>query len=255
MMQYIIYILAFLLLPCPSAVAARAQKAERKLWKSEVPRQKSKGKVAKKQRRAPAAKPAKPAPAKILPKVAPPPEKKPVEVVPVEEAKETEQEPTGPEKEVPPVDEEGTTTGDGRWLNFSLGVNYIFPTAALTVHIYRHLALSASASYFSFSTDFAKFVGYEWQGALHYFSDPSFSGTWIRLGYGKGKITLKSTSGEETLDTPTLLGSFGWRWTGSAGINFGFAIGFQYWTRPRGQTENGVSGLFPVLQLDLGFSF
>lgn len=168
--------------------------------------------------------------------------------------------PSPPKVEPPPEPassipkEESQKPGDGKHANLTLGVNYIFLTATLQIHLYHGLAVSGGATYYSLSSRGGSFKGPGGFGALNYYGDPSFGGLWIQAGAGAGQFQI-DLNGIEQIDSTFVLASIGWRWKLKSSFNFGFGVGTTYLFKTKDTIDLGLSGFLPLIVMDLGVAF
>jgi hypothetical protein len=143
-------------------------------------------------------------------------------------------------------------------VDLTVGFNYIYPTAHLSIAPLEHFALGIMPFYVIPHTVGTGQIRNGGGGAVtvSYYGDGPFQGLWL---VGGGGVLAQSYSGPGTtqwISSPTAFAAFGWRWYWKSGLNFGFAAGANLLFKAPAQPEIfNYSALQPTLVIDLGFAF
>lgn len=146
--------------------------------------------------------------------------------------------------------------GHGCMSNISLGLNYIFPAVQYQQAVTNTVTIGVLPMYLSTPTGNGALTGLGTYLTMNRYSIEPFHGDWMMLGLGFFKLTGTANGVSTDYTSPALILNVGWRWFWDSGINFGFALGFQYMISPKPPSGSlDFSGLLPSIALDIGYAF
>lgn len=138
----------------------------------------------------------------------------------------------------------------------STGLSFFFPILHFERAIGETFALGLMPLYFSTSTTTASATAFGGFGTLSYYGEQYFRGLWLQLGVGAYSLSANNLATSESSISPSVLGTVGWRSSWALGLNVGVALGVQWVSDPSfTSTDIKISGLHPVVQIDLGWAF
>lgn len=158
--------------------------------------------------------------------------------------------------EIPNEDDERTLHHD-KISNLTFGLNFIFPTFQYQQAITKKFAVGLTGQFVSTPLSGGNLRGYGGMTTLNFYSLEPFHGTWVQIGMGLFSLTGSTTTSSIDFYAPNILFNTGWRWFWDSGVNFGFAVGVEYFLTSGNSNSIGLdfSGLFPSISLDIGFAF
>ncbi|MBI4402751.1 MAG: hypothetical protein HY537_01240 [Deltaproteobacteria bacterium] len=141
--------------------------------------------------------------------------------------------------------------------NFTIGLNYIFPTLILQIALSRHYALGIQPIYHKYSVLGVNASGFGGLASLNYYGASPFSGFWMQGAVGllyNAQINYRGASGNSNSETVLL--TAGYRWLGD-NVNLGIGLGAQYFHLPKNTDylpfDFGL--VLPTLLVDIGIAF
>lgn len=91
---------------------------------------------------------------------------------------------------------------------------------------------------------------------FNYYGSGHYRGLWIHGASGLFALPTTSGSFSETIYSPALVGTVGWRATWALGFNIGLAAGFHYIPQSRDvRVQVPFSSFAPIFTADIGFNF
>ena len=140
--------------------------------------------------------------------------------------------------------------------NVTAGMNFIFPTFQYQQAVTDSFAPGIMPIYISTPIANGSISGWGGYLTLNQYSLEPFHGTWVQLGLGMVSLTGTVNGVAQSFYTPAIEATVGWRWFWESGLNFGFAVGGQYFVAAKPATLNlDYSGFFPSVTFDIGFAF
>jgi hypothetical protein len=137
-----------------------------------------------------------------------------------------------------------------------LGFSYLFPSIFYQYTISGKWVVGATLGAMMVTGANEKSFNLNLMANVDYFPEQPFRKLWIRSALGLYRFSLTSSGQSETIYSPAILVTGGWRWTLANDINAGAAVGLQYLFTKKGNLFTlDLSGILPVATIDVAWTF